>query len=70
MQYPKGKNKGKIISPYLQKQLIELISNTLYRPQSSYTALQQLQSQNKNLIRRNEALIIKTKSLGSQNCHL
>src|SRR6266540_6352092 len=61
MRYPREKNKGKIISPYLQKQLIELISNTLYQPQLSYTALQdqcnQLQSHNKKLIQKNEALI-------------
>ncbi|CAG8806260.1 8436_t:CDS:1, partial [Racocetra fulgida] len=53
MRYPKGKNKGKIISPYLQQQLVEVISASLYRPQSSYAALQkecnQLRSQNKKL---------------------
>ncbi|CAG8544643.1 20479_t:CDS:2 [Cetraspora pellucida] len=40
MRYPKGKNRGKIISPYLQQQLVDVISNSLYRPQSSYAALQ------------------------------
>ncbi|CAG8834904.1 3554_t:CDS:2, partial [Gigaspora margarita] len=40
MRYPKGKNQGKIISPYLQQQLVKVISNSLYRPQSSYVALQ------------------------------
>ncbi|CAG8803562.1 5838_t:CDS:1, partial [Dentiscutata erythropus] len=40
MKYSKGKNKGKIISPYLQQQLVEVISTSLYRSQSSYTALQ------------------------------
>ncbi|CAG8788866.1 22073_t:CDS:2, partial [Dentiscutata erythropus] len=40
MRYPKGKNQGKIISSYLQWQLVDVISNSLYRPQLSYTALQ------------------------------
>ncbi|CAG8744791.1 13146_t:CDS:2, partial [Gigaspora margarita] len=61
------------LSPYLQQQLVEVISNSLYRPQSSYAALQkecsQLRLQNKKLIKQNQTLISKNKSLGSQNRH-
>ncbi|CAG8634056.1 13557_t:CDS:1, partial [Cetraspora pellucida] len=67
------KNKGKIISSYLQQQLVEVISNFLYQPQDSYSALKEerdhLQLQNKKLTQKNEALIKKIKSFRSQNHH-
>ncbi|CAG8747189.1 19522_t:CDS:1 [Racocetra fulgida] len=41
MQYPQEKNKGKIISPYLQQQLVEVIFNFLYQLRESYSALKE-----------------------------
>ncbi|CAG8831051.1 33938_t:CDS:1, partial [Racocetra persica] len=49
------------------------ISNSLYRPQVSYSALKEendrLRAENKKLIQKNQILIKKTKSLESQNRH-
>ncbi|CAG8602904.1 18215_t:CDS:2, partial [Cetraspora pellucida] len=73
MRYPRGKKEGKIISQYLQQQLVEIISGFFYRHQMRYSVLKeecdQLRLQNKKLNQKNEALIIKTKSLRSQNRH-
>ncbi|CAG8626498.1 15179_t:CDS:1, partial [Dentiscutata heterogama] len=38
VRYPRGKNKGKIISQYLQQQLVEVLSNPFYQ---SYSALKE-----------------------------
>lgn len=41
MRYPKGPNKGKIYSPYLQKKAYESITQTLYKHQPTYRSLQE-----------------------------
>ncbi|CAG8463622.1 36634_t:CDS:2 [Racocetra persica] len=73
MRYLREKNEGKIIFLYLQQQLVKVISNSLYRPQDSYSALKEeydhLWLQNKKLTQKNEALIKKIKSFRSQNRH-
>ncbi len=73
MCYPKGPNKGKIYSPYLQKKANEYINKTLYKHQN-YQSLQdtnlQLEKTNRKLHQKNQALIRRTQSLGAQTQHL
>ncbi|GET66310.1 hypothetical protein GLOIN_2v1761399 [Rhizophagus irregularis DAOM 181602=DAOM 197198] len=74
MRYPKGPNKGKIYSPYLQKKAYESITQSLYKHQPTYKSLQEsntkLKADFKKLHRQNQTLIRKTQSLGVQNRHL
>jgi hypothetical protein len=74
MRYPKGPNKGKIYSPYLQNKAYESITQTLYKHQPTFKSLQEsnskLKTDLKKLNRKNKALIKKTQSLGAQNKHL
>ncbi|CAG8765894.1 6098_t:CDS:1, partial [Cetraspora pellucida] len=41
MRYPQGKKEGKIISQYLQQQLVKIISDSFYRHQMSYSVLKE-----------------------------
>ncbi|PKY33938.1 hypothetical protein RhiirB3_453247 [Rhizophagus irregularis] len=74
MRYPKGPNKGKIYSPYLQKKAYESITQSLYKHPPTYKSLQEsntkLKADFKKLHRQNQTLIRKTQSLGVQNRHL
>ncbi|CAB5364592.1 unnamed protein product [Rhizophagus irregularis] len=74
MRYPKGPNKGKIYSLYLQKKAYESITQSLYKHQPTYKSLQEsntkLKADFKKLHRQNQTLIRKTQSLGVQNRHL
>ncbi|CAG8784112.1 19338_t:CDS:1, partial [Dentiscutata erythropus] len=58
IRYPQEKNEDKIISPYLQQQLVKVIYTSLYWPQESYSVLKEehnhLRLQNRKLIKKNE----------------
>ncbi|CAG8569859.1 12873_t:CDS:1 [Ambispora gerdemannii] len=70
MRYPKGPNKGNIISPYLQKKAHNYISQNLYKHQSTLQdSNSKLKQENKRLHRKNQALVKRTQSLGAKVQH-
>ncbi|CAG8824866.1 3615_t:CDS:2, partial [Gigaspora margarita] len=67
MCYSKGPDKGKLLSPYLQKKAHKYINDNLYKTQSTNESLQdtnsKLSRENKRLHRQTDKLIKKTQSL-------
>ncbi|CAG8645455.1 12068_t:CDS:1, partial [Cetraspora pellucida] len=74
MRYPNGSDKGKLLSPYLQKKAHKYITNNFYKHQLSSESIQNTNSklvlENKRLQRQTKKLIKKTQSLGAQTQHL
>ncbi|CAG8650668.1 12616_t:CDS:2 [Gigaspora margarita] len=74
MRYPKGPNKGEIISPYLQRKVYEYFAQSLYKQKLDYKSLQdsnsKLEKQNKKLQQKNLTLIRRTQSIGAKAQHL
>ena len=73
MRYPKGPNKGKIISPYLQRKTYDYLALSLYKHKSDYHSLQdsnsKLKKDNKKLYQKSQKLVERTQSLGAKAQH-
>ena len=54
MRYPKGKNQGKIISPYIQKKAIDFINHGLYKKKSTIKDLEEKNEEMKSQIKKLE----------------
>ena len=71
MRYPSGKHANKIISPYLQKKALEIITNCQKSWINNLIAKNaELKSTNKKLKKSNKKLIHKIQSISSSNRHL
>lgn len=74
MRYPKGPNKGSIISPYLQQKACDYLDQSFYKHHSTHQFLKdsnsKLEKRNKKLNQKNQALIKRTQSLGAKAQHL
>ncbi|CAG8555384.1 18726_t:CDS:2, partial [Gigaspora rosea] len=72
MRYPRGKHVNEIISPYLQKKALDIITNHQKSQINNNLIAEnaELKSTNKKLKKSNEKLIHKIQSISSSNRHL